>query len=403
MFSPVSQRRRILDQVLTTSSVALLGGVNALIIGVALGPADFGTLAGVLAVNYLIARAWVGGILISIQKELSISKNVGTAVDRCLPIFIAASLAFALVTAVFVSFFSELASPLITGLMLASLVSNISALSLKQWVGYRASSVAPEAIFLLAAVSLFDKLTLQMVVTFYVVYYAIQIVISTFSVFRVRSRLVLSVQTDLTIRQLLMGSMVSLSSSARDRLVIAFCTFLFQAHAVGQLAYAMVILKGCISIGGAITSVRLVEAFGIKTTLIRSKMRLFSECFLLGSLAVAGLLSLSWIGSLGFGSVEIVLVSPENLVFFFIASFVNYALTVWTSNLILSDNARFILVQFFVFLIIFIPFNVLIYFNPKIDVFQYFFVSQFILLISITVAHFIRIHYINDCGVTYDK
>lgn len=295
--------KRGMQQVAVTIGSSFIGMISVFVIVEWANKAEYGVFIASFALQYVVVRGIMGGILIELQKRLASAVNIGSHVPWdlliwtvCLSLLTAA----ALITLWLINFVSV---PSLGVLICISMASSISVFALKAWRWNGASVLGSELTLLGLLYHSRDDLSLDVIYDIYHIYYGVQFLFSAIGIWRKRQHLQLSRCSALALNDVVAGAISSLTMTVRDRLGLAAAGYLFPPRAVADLAYLMTVLKGTLSIGGALNSVKFVYLAGRKNSINGNLVSWLVEALVLITITLFGYVAL-WYYTIALGNQE---------------------------------------------------------------------------------------------------
>jgi hypothetical protein len=292
-----------MQQVALTIGSSCVGMISVFVIVEGANKAEYGIFVASFALQYVIARIIMGGILIELQKRLASAVNVGSYLPRDLLVWTVCLLLLTAGVLGALWVVDLILVPSLGILICLSMTSSISVFALKAWGWNRASVLGSELTLLGLLFHSRDELTLSALYEIYHIYYGVQFLCSGIGVWRERRHLRLSRSSTLALNDVVAGAISSLTMTVRDRLALAAAGYLFPPRAVADLAYLMTVLKGTLSAGGALNSVKFVYLAGRKNSINSSFIAGFLEALVLVAITLIGYAAL-WYYTIAFGNRE---------------------------------------------------------------------------------------------------
>jgi hypothetical protein len=324
--------KRAFEQVVVSVVASLFGIISVFVIVGAASKDDYGTFVSGLALQYVIARVILAGILVEIQLSLAEAVNSNGAVSLTLALYAAVSIGLTVLVFFALWVFQLITEPLLGILMGATMMVSIAALAMNSWLWYRSSILVPE-ITLLGLLYLWrNELNLETLYNIYYIYYGIQGTLAIVGFISMRGRIYFTRAKTTAFGDFIAGGIATLSMMVRDRLTVAVAGFLYSPGAVAELAYLMTVLKGAISIGGTLNSVKFIQLAGKRNSINFGRVPLLLENLALMSLTILGYFVL-WFYTAHFGNAKYLdALTGWGIAVMTVSVVLNFNHSIWYSN-----------------------------------------------------------------------
>lgn len=349
----------------------------------------YGLFVAQLALQYVVCRTVLSGVLIELQKRLSAAINTSGSVPFSLIVYTICLLVLASIILVVLSLSEIISVPTLGLLMALSMITSIAALATKTWAWYRASIIVPE-VFLLSLLLLWrGELDFATLYFIYHLYYGIQALLGAIGAFLARNRFQVTRSEKTALGDVVGGGVATLSLMGRDRLAIVVAASLYPAGMVAELAYLLTVVKGVLSIGGTLNSVKFVHLSGVQSTIVTGKLALIIENVAVGAIALCGYIFLK-IYTIYFGNVDYAdAVSPESILVMTLACILIFNHSIWYSNQVLRSQIWTFNFAALIFFAAFAAFFGILAVVPILNAQLFYFGTQLLLVGSVIVM---RVH-----------
>jgi hypothetical protein len=371
--------KRAFEQIVLSTAASLLGIISVFVIVGSAPKDDYGTFVSALALQYVIARVVLSGVLVETQLRLAEAVNSDGAVSVRLPLYAAVSICLTVLVLVVLWALQLIVEPMLGILMSASMIVSIAALSMNSWFWYRASIFVPELMLLSLLYNWRNELNLDALYRIYYSYYCIQAVLAIIGIIRMRGRIYLTSAKFITLTDLIAGCIATVTTLARDRLTVAAAGFLYSPGSVAELAYLMTVLKGAVSIGGAMNSVKFVQLAGKRNSITFGIIPLLLENLVIVLATILGYLSL-WYYTLNFGNPKYInVLCGWGIMVMTISVALIFNHSIWYTNQLISEKLTKYNYSSLIFCAFFAILVGLLYITPFVDIIFFFGITQVLL------------------------
>lgn len=295
--------KRVAEQASLSIASSAIGMLSVFVAVGSASKADYGAFMASLAVQYVIVRVIMGGILVELQKSLASAVNGGGDVPLSLAFWVVALSVFNALTLLMLSLLGYLEVPSLGILLNFAMTLSIATFSLKAWRWYRTGTLASEAALLALLYLSRDVLSINKLYFIYHIYYIIQFSFGAIGVYSKRDKFFIVRDKILRVPGIIAGTFASLTTTVRDRFTIAVAGYIFPPASVADLTYLLTVVKGSLSIGSALNSVKFVYAAGNHKSINGRGLTLVLENVVLAAITLLGYISL-WYYTLNFGNSE---------------------------------------------------------------------------------------------------
>jgi hypothetical protein len=280
--------KRVFEQVSVSVLSAVIAITSVFVIVESASKEDYGKFVAELAVQYVIARVLLSGLLVEMQLKLATAANTDWSISTKLIAYVIAFLSSLILSFLSLWQIGLINEPMLGILIGMAMVVSIASFSLKSWLWYRSSVVIPEMILLWLLFSARSKLDLESLHHIYQLYYFAQGVLAAIGVISMVSRIKFTRENTIRFSEMVAGGLASLSIMGRDRLAIAAAGYLYPSTVVAELAYLMTVLKGAMSISATLNSIKFIYVAGIKNSINAGMKALLAENVALAVLTILG-------------------------------------------------------------------------------------------------------------------
>jgi hypothetical protein len=373
---------RALEQVGVSISSSVVGIFSVFVIVAAASKYDYGLFVAQLAIQYVIARVILAGLLVEMQLRLATAANTDWSVSWELILYV---LGFALVMVVaFVMLWQSgfIDVPLLGILIGAGMIASIASVAMKSWLWYRASILIPELVLLSMLLHSRSDLNLESLYQIYQIYYGVQFLLALIGVAKMARKIRITGGNSVRLSDMAAGGVASLSIMGRDRLAVAVAGVLYPAVVVAELAYLMTVFKGALSIIGTLNLVKFIHVAGIKSSINIGKVPLLFENLALGFLAFVGYIAL-WLYTNYYGNSDyLIAITFRDVVVMISVVLITFNHSIWYSNLVIRRQLWIYNKSAVAFLIAFAILAFCMYVNPILDITLFYGVTQALLVTS---------------------
>jgi hypothetical protein len=372
--------KRAFEQIVVSVAASAFGIISVFVIVGAASKDDYGTFVSALALQYVIARVILAGILVELQLRLAEAVNSNGTVSLTLVVYAVVSMGLTVLVFVILWALQLITEPMLGILMGATMMVSIAALAMNSWLWFRSSILVPE-ITLLGLLYLWRyELDLETLYHIYYIYYGIQGSLAIIGLISMHGRIYLTRTKTTAFSDLIAGGIATLSTMGRDRLTVAVAGFLYSPGAVAELAYLMTVLKGALSIGGTLNSVKFVQLAGKRTSINFGRVPLLLENLALVSLTILGYLAL-WFYTAHFGNAKYLdALTGWGIAVMTVSVVLTFNHSIWYSNQVIRGKLWIYNYSAITFLVAFAILVGLLYIAPVLDVTFFFGLTQVLLV-----------------------
>lgn len=344
--------KRVVEQVSVNMLSMVLGFLSVFLIISVTTKDDYGNFVAALALQYVIMRLILSGILIELQLSFSESSNTSKYVPVSLLIntFIVYLLAVLLI--LILRWNGLIEAPLLGIFIGIPMILNVINISCKAWTWYRLSSIGSELLLLLCLIKYRHGIDINTLYDVYVIYYGGQGLIAAIGVLTSFGHFKLNRKGTMPWFRVFTGSVATVGIMGRDRLTVAVAGFIFLPESIAELAYLMIISKAVMSVCGTLNSVKFVHLAGLSKSLNLTRKFVLIENLVIGIIALVGYLALY--------SYTIYLGNPDytgtitvtSVLMMVLAIVLNFNHSIWYSNQVLRKELGVFNISILLFLVL---------------------------------------------------